>query len=558
VKPGGIEKDDEELDEPVPDLLSTGVVLEQEPGPGVEVEPEVELSWFAGMLEGTESHVITRPERPRGPDELPLPPGEPPAPPPVVPATSRLVDAGRIARGGMAQIHKVYDKNIRRHVALKRVDPGIVGVLQDATQLLVEEAQITGQLDHPNIVPVYDLGSAPDGMPMFTMKLVRGHTLTELIRSARRRGHAPIALRALIEILLKVCDALAFAHSRGVIHRDLKPDNVMIGSHGQVYVMDWGCALVVARARDEEPVAVSESASRRAMPNMVMGTAAYMSPEQARGAVGKIDARTDVYGMGAILYQILTRKPPHLGVTFVESLKVAQAGAIAPPEQVRPGLDMPRPLVQITMKALAADPDERHQTIEELRADLERFIHGLGWFPQKRLPPGSVIIAEGEPGDIAYVIESGTCEVSRLVGGVPTVMRRMGAGEVFGEAAIITSQPRSATVTAVDEVVVTEVNREALEREVGGDSWIGSFLRCLAGRFRDTELRRDREARGQRIHDALRVQLALAGAEELPWPPLRRALAEGLGLPEDAIDEVVADSDAVVVEGEVVRKRPQG
>src|SRR5690349_19584510 len=159
----------------------------------------------------------------------------------------RLQDLGQLAHGGMAAVRRAFDRHIRRHVAVKKLglaDPHV----SDAADFLVEEAQITGQLEHPNIVPVYDLGAAPEGGPMFIMRLVHGRTLTSLMRQYWRGGRNPIELREILEVLLKVCDAVSYAHSRGVVHRDLKPDNIMIGTHGQVYVMDWGCALLLAGA----------------------------------------------------------------------------------------------------------------------------------------------------------------------------------------------------------------------------------------------------------------------------------------------------------------------
>jgi serine/threonine-protein kinase len=152
---------------------------------------------------------------------------------------ARLVDRGQIAAGGLATIRCVFDRSLHRQVAMKVLRPELGA--WDGRQMMLEEAQVTGQLEHPNIVPVYDLCLQKDGSPVFTMKLVEGQTFHRRIVASDPQTRSERELRDLVQIFLKVCDAVSFAHSRGVIHRDLKPDNVMVGSHGQVYVMDWGC-----------------------------------------------------------------------------------------------------------------------------------------------------------------------------------------------------------------------------------------------------------------------------------------------------------------------------
>ncbi len=473
-------------------------------------------------------------------------------------ARLRVADGDEIARGGMGSVHRVHDPGIRRWVALKRVDAQQARLVPEVAHLLLEEAQITGQLEHPNIVPVYDLGADPAGHPMFTMKLVEGETLTALIGGSDRRGHSAEQLRVILDALVKACDAVAFAHSRGVIHRDLKPDNIMIGSFGQVYVVDWGCALLrqsrAVTGDRESSVTVHSAGTARTSPLAVLGTVAYMAPEQARGELATIDERSDVYSLGGILYQVLTRRPPHRGKDPAASMLLAQAGDVTPPADLRPHFDIPAELAQIAMKALAPLPVDRYQTVIELRDAVRNFLAGGSWLPHRRFAPGDVIIAEGDAGDAAYIIVAGTCEASRSIQGTATVIRTMGPGEVFGETAILTEQPRSATVVARTAVVATVITREALEGELPGSSWIGAFARSLATRFREAELRADATySLAGRVVDAARVHVLVGGVArdghlEVPWPPLRQSIAAAFGVAEHQVDGIIDEAAELQVD----------
>jgi serine/threonine-protein kinase len=212
-----------------------------------------------------------------------------------------------------------------------------------------------------------------------------------------------------------------------------------------------------------------------------------MAPEQAAGLHDEVDHRTDVFALGAILYEVLTCRPPYRG-PIREALVRAANAEIEPPEEVA-GNALPPGLCEIAMKAMRCDRLDRYQSVDELHAALERFLRGGGWFATRRFETGQVIVAEGANADAAYVIIEGTCEVHRGGGAEREILRTLGPGDVFGETALLSAEPRTATVTARETVTVKVVTREAFDRELGHSAWLGALVRQLAQRFLDLERR---------------------------------------------------------------------
>ena len=361
----------------------------------------------------------------------------------------RYVVESELARGGMGAVMRAVDCDIRREVAVKYLLDQ-----EDAKKKLrfVEEAQITGQLEHPNIVPIHELGIDAEKRIFFSLKMVKGRSLADILKALRDQSHGiragsvsdgPASRQPsltlppridfekeysqgkLLNIFINVCNALAYAHARGVVHRDLKPANIMVGDFGEVYVMDWGLAKVlskgatatgpvmaipVARLAASEPfdldrppapeaTLASPSQITAAAPSSgrivtsrdsdadltqdgaVVGTPVYMPPEQAAGKIDEIDERSDIYSMGAILYEILTLQPPVSkdGGYWPILMRVTQ-GQIEPPmkrapERARAG-KVPPELAAIAMKALSKRKEDRYPSIERLRSDIERFVEG--------------------------------------------------------------------------------------------------------------------------------------------------------------------------------------
>jgi len=390
-----------------------------------------------------------------------------------------------IGSGGVGSVHCVRDRMLLRQAALKILDP-VLAKNPIQVERFINEAQINAQLEHPNIVPVHEIVLAPDGPKYFTMKLVEGENLQDWIGRAGRPGGSIEALHDMIGTFLKVCDALAFAHSRGVIHCDLKPGNIMVGSYGEVYLMDWGLARLRPDASARAGITVSSTGGATgAISGRVLGTPGFMAPEQAHGQEADYTERTDVFGLGAVLFAILTGRSPFSGSDVNEALERARACEITfPPASP---LHMPPRLCRIAARAMERNPHRRYGSVLELKADVESFLRGGFHFPTRPYPPDAVIVAEGESGDEAFVIEKGTCVVYKTVNGERKVLRHLQSGSVFGETAALAGGTRTATVAAVDQVVVRVVTRQLLEENLGLDSWFGSFVVALADRFREVD-----------------------------------------------------------------------
>lgn len=384
---------------------------------------------------------------------------------------------GTLAAGGMGTIDVIGDPVLGRQSARKRIHGHL---LDDAGTLrrFVREAQVTGQLDHPNIVPVRKLAIDDEGQLYFTMKLVGGRTLAQILKEAP----SPLDHNTLFEVLdivIKVCDALSFAHSRGVIHCDIKPSNIMVGEFGEVYLMDWGVAIV----RSEETNFFPLQREAEEAPTLA-GTPTHMAPEQARGAADDIDERSDVFAVGALIYQLLTRRSPFSAGTFWATVLRAQMGAYTPISEITEPGSVPRALIEIVDRAMMKYQLDRFENVRALKDAIQQFQRGGAPFPSTNFAGGTVIVAEGELGDAAYIIRKGTCVVTKD----GRELRTMGPGEVFGETAILSPGPRTASVTAKEDCVCQVITSEVFESEVGAmKPWMGAFVRTLAGRFRESQ-----------------------------------------------------------------------
>lgn len=295
---------------------------------------------------------------------------------PHPPARARYESGPLIGRGGMGEVHKARDLELDRYLALKKLHRSG----PRARQRFLREATLTGRLDHPGVVPVHDLGTDADGQPFFTMKHVEGVDLDEVIRRVHARDPEWGLTRAL-EVLIKVCDTVAFAHSRGIVHRDLKPSNVRVGRFGEVFVMDWGLARVQGEEgldaqADDTSTSKGEPSDALTLDGDVLGTPAYMAPEQAEGRNAAVGKPADVYALGAMLYQLLSGERPYGSAGEPRSsTQILALVRTRPPEPLRTtAASAPIELIAIAEKAMQREPAQRYPEMEAVARDLRAFL----------------------------------------------------------------------------------------------------------------------------------------------------------------------------------------
>ncbi|MCH2205830.1 MAG: serine/threonine protein kinase [Lentisphaerales bacterium] len=305
----------------------------------------------------------------------------------------------KIAQGGTADIFLAKDSNCRRNVALK-VMQNADNLEEETIHRFIEEAQIAAQLDHPNILPIYDLTTDGQGTPFYAMKLVKGDTLESILNRLKAQDPKTTAeypLSKLLIIFQKICDGVAFAASRKVVHRDLKPENIMIGQFGEVFIMDWG----IAKVMNYEPHTPSKASSsteeidrlrlddslsvQTTIQGQILGTPGFMAPEQVIDS-SNVDTSADIYALGGILYNILTLLNPHAEIAIKPLMKSKIAGKIPTPEKRihdskvhlihLPGKKIPSALSSVCQKAMSLNPYERYHTVEEFSAEINLYIEG--------------------------------------------------------------------------------------------------------------------------------------------------------------------------------------
>jgi len=294
----------------------------------------------------------------------------------------------KIGQGGMKNIIRVKDRDTARDLAMAVLgdNPENEETLQSR---FIHEARITANLEHPNIVPIHDIGIDKKGKPYFTMKLLEGETLAHILTKIGKGDSEYLEnynLRHLLRIFIKISNAIDFAHAKGIIHLDLKPENIQIGNYGEVLVLDWGLARIISEVSSSDSLNPStdrqlEELSKnsdydRTLDGEIKGTPGFMAPEQAAGNNSERGPATDIYSLGSILYTIFTLRKPIIGKKIEEILDDTIAGKIIPIHERNPNREVPKPLAAVAMKAMALEQKDRYGTVKELIRDVDAFLGG--------------------------------------------------------------------------------------------------------------------------------------------------------------------------------------
>jgi serine/threonine-protein kinase len=394
----------------------------------------------------------------------------------------------RLGEGGMGEVYLAFDKDLRRHLALKTVRPEA-----DKAQIwrFLKEAQVLGQLGHPNIVAVYEMGLTEGRKPYYTMPVVRGETIHTILEAIERDDPAYVrvfSLTRLVQIFQQVALAVEYAHVKGVVHRDIKPSNVMVGEHGEVMLLDWGVAKLLG-----ETEVSTEAKADITQSGFAVGTPTYMAPEQVTGEA--VDARSDVYALGVLLYEILTLTPPFTG-KLMEVMAAHLEKAPAPPRARAPEREIPLELERVCLKALQKDPGNRQQTARELHEEVQAWLEAVSDRARRKALAGELAV-KGRIALRQYYARKES--VSRAAARVDELRGRFRDWQSVEEKAPLFESEdelvrlRSGLAEGASEVVT------ALSAALAQDAEHPEARRSLAeffwDRFRDAERRHDFESR---------------------------------------------------------------
>lgn len=396
-----------------------------------------------------------------------------------------------LGEGSLGRVDRVYDAHLGRVVAAKTLHARHLGET-NALRSFVNEARILGRLDQAAIIPIFDAGLTPDGLPAYTMREISGRSLARHLKMDKKTANVvPLSLERTLKIITLLCEALGHAHERGIVHLDLKPQNVIVLPYDEVILVDWGAATVYDDDRFSEslgPELFDEFGDfdPRLVQNddYIVGTPRYMSPEQTECARSTLTPASDMFSAGILFYQMLTGRLPFQGESLEELLFHIRETEAPDPRKVAPGVH-PR-LASLVLEMLAKDPEDRPYDMDAVISELEAFRGSAGEFPLRQYAKGDRIIVEGEEAPVSYVLVEGEVEIWSGTEDDRRVLGRALAGDTFGELGVLRDGPRSASATAISDVVVREIDRASLLAETERLSpWVLAMLEGVVDRFVD-------------------------------------------------------------------------
>lgn len=399
---------------------------------------------------------------------------------------SRYQSMHLLGEGGFGQVYSCFDHMLNRLTAQKSLKQPF---RRDEIQIrsLINEARLISYLDHPGVVAVFDAFIGDDGSFHYTMELIKGTNLRSHLREIERKGEY-MSLARCLRIVTKLCQTMAYIHKKGVLHLDLKSENIMLGEFGELSILDWGNAYLYAPERYQEYLAkngkhldISELINRSVK---IVGTPPYMSPEQTLCPRHEMTPATDIFAVGVMLYRMLTGIYPFSLLSNEDFLR--ELHTLEPkPLHFHRG-DVPLRLSQICAKMLAKHIDDRYSNFQEVVEDLQALTDYGQVFERQFYQPGETFIHEGDEGHYAYQILDGQVEIFKILDGSEHVIGTVGPGAMIGELAIFSKAPRSASARAITPTTVYVIGEEEITAELEKlNPWVGRMIHSLSQRFLD-------------------------------------------------------------------------
>lgn len=401
-------------------------------------------------------------------------------------STERYYKADDIGEGGLSRVISSFDSCLNRIVAVKELREEFLSD-PDLLNAFITEVKMISYLDHPGVVTVYDTHLTEDQQLRYTMQLVEGQTLKSFLEyHIQPEVVNENYLSDVINIFTKLCETLAYVHDKGVVHLDLKPENIMLGHYGEVMIMDWGNACLYDASLYEDYVRKflkedTEAGIQLEVRDAILGTPLYMSPEQTLSR-NELGPGSDIFSIGVVVYELLTGQRPFAASTVEEIVELVRTLVPPPVHELNP--DIPLRLSNIIQKMMQKEPGERHQSAHEVLHDLQTAQTSGQAFPLWEIPAGQVIFHEGDPGDFTIRIKSGKIEISKENQGTKKVLAELGPGDVLGELSVFSDLPRTATATTLEDTAVYLMRSAEVNAEMDKLSpWVSQMIHALSNRF---------------------------------------------------------------------------